>query len=243
MSGKRLIATIATLTVTVGAAFAAGTDLQEIRKLSVEAELIAPPDVQYRDRNAFSPKSPSSSKWLMLKIEYTPDVSKNFVPDYRMRKGGPSIVFPGWMDNVRLDVRVLFETGILYHNLPVMGLMTGSTVFASVKRDGATHLALMFVPARMLDRYCVPGFGTRGVRKGAFRVEAVMSVGGREIRAFCNVSGNGAEEKQAAFEKMAKNIPEALTFKDAVLPRSRSPWALLAPDNFDLEKDEAGVRR
>lgn len=244
MPGKWWQAMLTALTVmTFGAVFAAGPE-HEIRKMSVEAEMISAPDVTYRYHTAFSPKSPSTSKWLMLRIEYTPDVSKTFIPEYRLRKAGASVFFPGWLDDVRLDVRVLFETGMVYRNRPVVGLLTGSTLFASVKRDGTTHLAVMFVPARMLDRYCVPGFGVRGVKKSAFRVEAVMSAAGKELaRAYCNVSGNGSDEKKVAFEKLVKTAPEALVFKDSVLPRARSPWALLAPDNFDLEKDEAGARK
>ena len=74
------------MTVAAAAVFAAvfAADSPMIRKLTLEAEMIAAPDVQYRSQNAFLPKLPSASKWLMFKIDYTPDVAKTFIPEYRL---------------------------------------------------------------------------------------------------------------------------------------------------------------
>jgi len=232
----------AAMTLIVAAAAAAEAPL--LRKCTVEAEMIVAPDVQYRTHSAFSPRNPSSSKWLMLKIEYTPDVAKTYVPEYRLRKGGPGVFFPGWIDDVKLETRAVFETGIVYRGRSVNGLFTGETVLAAVKRDGRRHLALMFVPARLLDRYCVPGFGVRTVHKNAFRVEVTLSAAGKVLgRAYCNVPGNTVNDKTAEFEKLVKAVPASLNLPNTILSRSRSPWALLAPDNFDWEKEASGENR
>ena len=144
----------AAMTLIVAAAAAAEAPL--LRKCTVEAEMIVAPDVQYRTHSAFSPRNPSSSKWLMLKIEYTPDVAKTYVPEYRLRKGGPGVFFPGWIDDVKLETRAVFETGIVYRGRSVNGLFTGETVLAAVKRDGRYVAAVevsdgMVVQARSAD--------------------------------------------------------------------------------------------
>ncbi len=210
-----------------------------IRKMSVDAVMTAAPDINYRSHNAFATKNLSASKWVMIKVDFTPDTYKNFVPSYKRRKAGPAIVFPGWLDDVKIDVQVVFETGINSNGKPVCGIFTGSTVLWSVRRDGKSHLVLFFIPARLIDRYCVPGSpGGRGVNKSAFYVQAKMSCGGSVLAtAYGNVSGASPEEKETNFRNLVSMIPQELKFPNALLPRSKSPWALLAPDNFDLEKE------
>ena len=94
----------------------------------------------------------------------------------------------------------------------------------------------MFVPAKLLDRYCVPG--NRGIAKKNFQVEVTFSRGGKVIgQAYCNVPGSSVSAQKGKFEREVKRVPESLILQDAVIPRARSPWALLTPDNYDLEKD------
>ena len=65
-----------------------------------------------------------------------------------------------------------------------------------------------------------------------------MSAGGSVLAsAFYNVSGSTPDERMKNFQTMEKSVPQELKFAKTVLPRSKSPWALLAPDNFDLEKE------
>ncbi len=235
MSGKKFLILVA---AAMGSVLLCRADEDMIRKMSVSAEMSVAPDVNYRSHSVFSPKNPSVSKWLMVKIDYVPDLQKNFIPAYRRRQGSTGIFFPGWLDDVTLNVKVVFETGVNYNGKPIRGVFTGSTELWSVKRDGKTHLALFFVPARLLDRYCVPGAGGRTVNKSSFHIRAEMSYkGGVLARAYSNVIGASPEEKERNFVNMENSVPQNLKFINAVLPRSRSPWALLAPDNFDLEKE------
>ena len=66
----------------------------------------------------------------------------------------------------------------------------------------------------------------------------VFSSGGRELgKAYCNVSGRDA------FEKARGTVPENLQIVGGVLPRSRTPWALLNFDSFDQEREAASSER
>ena len=244
MPGKWCMAMLAAL---IGV-FAVAAEDPWIRKLSVDVEIASIPEVQFRSVSSIFPsKNPIPAKWLMVKVEYTPDTVSSFAPKYRPRKGGGSVEYPGWLADVKLEIRVLADIGIVGRDkYPIRALFTGSTTLALVKRDGGVHMAAMFLPARLLERYCAPGLGARGgIRKNCFQVEAVMSVAGRVLaRGYSHVPGNGPEEKLTAFEKSAKRVLPDLILENSLLPRSRSPWALMAPDRFDLEKEEtAGAHR
>lgn len=215
-----------------------GTDGSELRKVSVKVDWTNPPEVNYKSHSSFSPKTPSVNKYLMVLVGYTPEPEKDFIPSYRLRKGGKGfVVYRGWLDDVDMSVRVLFHTGVLdSKGVSVRGLFTGKTRFWTIKKDGSHHLALMFVPAKLLDRYCAPG--NRAANLKNFQVEVTFSRGGKVIgRAYCHVPGKSTAAQQMTFEKEVKLVPESLILHGAVVPRSRSPWALLTPDNYDLEKD------
>ena len=234
------------LALVAGAGVLSAAETPVLRKVSIEPEMVKAPDVTYRNQNAFTPKLASTNDWLMLKIEFTPENVKVAVPDYRVRKGAATIVFHGWLDQVKVRTTVLFETGIVYRGKPVFGRLTGGTELLSVKRDGHRHLVAMFVPARVLDRYCIQSAAGRPVNRNAFRCEVEISCGGKIIgQAYSNVSGATLEEKKSAFAQLAAGVPRELDLPDMILSRSRSPWAMLAPDNYDLEldKDAGGTRK
>lgn len=218
-----------------------GADMP-VKKMSVEAVMTAVPDVAYRNHSAFTPKNPSVNKWLMIKVKYTMDSCSSFTPEVKYsRQSGVAVSFPGWLENVELRVQVIFDTGVSVKSVPVRVLFTGSSVFHSIKRNGKEHLAVMFVPAKVLDRYCSHWGGAAKVSKGMFSVKAEMFVGGRALAtAFSsNIPGKSESGKDTGFEKMLKLIPKQLSLDNAVLPRSRSPWALLSPDDYDWEVDKS----
>ena len=77
------------------------------------------------------------------------------------------------------------------------------------------------------------------MNKNSFRVKAEMFYGGRELAtAYRNVPGKNDTARGEEFEKLLNSVPKELRLPETVLPRSRSPWALLAPDNYDLEVSE-----
>ena len=74
---------------------ALAADDMPIKKMSVEAVITSAPDVAYRHHNAFAPKNPSISKWLMIKVKYTMDQCRDFTPDVRVRKKSGTEVLAG----------------------------------------------------------------------------------------------------------------------------------------------------
>ena len=205
--------------------------------------MTAAPDVAYRNHNTFSPKNPSANKWLMVKVKYTLDICSDFTPQVSSRKNtGMRVSFPGWLDNAELKVWAVFDTGSKVKDEPVWVLFTGKTVFHSIKRNGKEHLAVMFLPAKMLDRYCSHwGGGATKAAKTSFLLKAEMFHHGKSLKvAFSsNVPGKNNEGREVEFERILTGVSKQLMFENSLLPRSRSPWALLAPDDYDLEVEKS----
>ena len=204
----------------------------DIVRAEVEILPSAAPEAELRRNVSVASKSETLNRWLMIRVEYTVARSKNAAPEYRERNGKRYLVHYGYLDDVDLEVRVLFDTGFKVNGEAVCGLFTGSVRLTAIRRDGKKHVALMFVPGKLLDRYSQSVDGAiRRLGRGDFRVEAVFGASGRElIRAYGNISGRDA------FDKAIRNVPDNLRIVGGVLPRSRTPWALLNDDNFDLEK-------
>ena len=200
-----------------------------IGRVEVSLKLINPPEIEYRRVGEISPKVQSVNRWLMVKSEFTVK-REQAVPKYR----GGNMVFAGFADNVIMSVRVLFDTGFKIGDRGVYCLYTGSTEFYALQCDGKKHLAVMFIPAKLLDRYSRNKDGSvRRAGEKEFKAEVVFSRAGKVLdRAYCNISGGSR-----AFEEECRSVPENLRVVGGVFPRSRTPWALFDADNFDLEKD------
>jgi hypothetical protein len=206
----------------------------QIKDLKLQLELTHAPDISYHNYKAFAPETPSVNKWVMLRVEFVPERKR--VSEYVSVKN-VKVSVPAWADDVKLDAKVLFDTGMVRGGKKYV-LFTGKTVSWSIRQDGERHLALMFIPAKQIDRYFVPVSGSK-VSAKSFKAVVEMSAGGKVLkRAFYDVIGGTDAVRMRNFDKLAAQSPK---IADAVISRSRSPWALLAPDNFDLEKDANGM--
>ncbi|MBE6388678.1 MAG: hypothetical protein E7043_00720 [Lentisphaerae bacterium] len=203
-----------------------------ISRVDVDMFLVSPPEVEYRHSGAMFAKVTSENRWLMVKIEFT--VDRKSLPEPKIRKSGSGFRFlqGGFVDDLKLQVRVLLDTGWKVDGKTIFGMYTGETELYTVRRDGKRHVVTMFVPGKFIDRYSV--LATGGIRRAAkvdFKGEVIFSAAGRQLaRAYCSSSG------RKNFEEYCKMVPENMIFTGGVLPRSQTPWALLGADDFDLEK-------
>ena len=212
----------------------------KVKDVSVGIEFVNVPEFESRVHKVFSAKSSSSSKWLMIRVEYTPERQR--ISEYDLSNSKKSYsnnslrkknLFYAWADDVQLDVKVLMETGYQLKNREKV-LFSGKTVFWSVRCDGEKHVALMFVPAKMIDRYFAPiKFPKLGERN--FEVVAELSAAGKSLaKGFYGVSGNSPAVQMRNFDR---NAAKSIKVSGGVVSRARSPWMVFAPDNFDLEKN------
>ena len=199
-----------------------------INRLKVDLQLVSPPEVEHRHQVNWQVKSPPVNRWLMIKVEFSVDKEKSS-PKYHAGK----MIFPGFADDVTLGVRVLFDTGFKIEKRSIRCLYDGRTEFYPLRRDGKRHLAVMFIPAVLIDRFSLSADGSiRKAEEKSFIAEVVFSRAGKVIdRAYCNISG------RKAFDNECRGVPENLRIVGGVFPRSRTPWALAGADNLDLEKD------
>lgn len=200
-------------------------------RLDVELQESDAPQVDYKKGVSFTPRNGPDNKWLVILVEF--ETKKGFsVPVMEAGKRG-RVFFGGSVDDIVLSIRVLMDTPVKRNQRTVRVLFTGSTEFYSIRCDGKKHLAVMFIPAKLIDRYAVSSEGNvKRLSNNDFAVEAVMSRSGTVIaRGYRNVKGI------RDFEEMLREVPENLKIVGGVFPRSRTPWAWADFDGFDLEKE------
>jgi hypothetical protein len=165
--------------------------------------------------------------------------------------------WPGmWVDNVRMKTLVAYPE-IVGRNRKesVYGLFSGSTTFWSISLDGKEHTATMFVPPHLISRYA--GFSRRSPRKqdgktparNAYKLstkdffaEVVFTTAkGLELgRAYCHVDGMRTnDDGNLYFRRVEKRVGSRI-INGAVQPRSRSPWAFINPERYDLIRSDGG---
>lgn len=204
-----------------------------ISRVDIDCRMTDAPEIEYRKASRVFPAVGAGNQWLMMKIEYSVPRSSFKDPALKAGKNGYSLELSGFIDDLRLDVRVLANTGFKHNNRTVYALCTGAAGFYTIRCDGKRHLVQMFIPGKMLDRFCrVPNGGIRRATKSDFAVEVIFSAGGVELaREYYGIAGG---RKQ--FEEALRMVPVNMVFDGWVLPRWQTPWALLDADDLDVEK-------
>ena len=204
-----------------------------ISDVDVDVQLVKTPEFELRRGNAVVPKNGPVNQWLMIRVEYTAEKVSMPEPALKRKRSGYTLTLGGFVDDLKLDLKVLQSTGLKIGGKELFGMYTGKTEFYTVRSDGKRHLVLMFIPGILLDRYSRQANGNiRSCSTGDFKVEAVFSASGKEFaRGYCGVSG------RKAFEAACGTVPENLRFTGGIIPRSRTPWAWLEAGDFDIEKD------
>ena len=229
MTGKWWIVTAVSLFI--GSLFAGKSPVSGV---NIDVLLVDPPVVEYKSGRELSPKTVAENRWLMIKVEYSVrDGGTNIKPQLMRSAGRYTLARGGFVDDLQFGIRVLQNTGISIAGKPLWGMYTGRTAFYTVRMDGKKHLLLMFIPGKLIDRYsCSASGGIRKVSKDDFKVEVRFSVGGREcFRKYRGVAGN------KEFDELTEMVPVNMIVPGGVFTRSRTPWAFLGADNFDVETD------
>jgi len=208
-------------------------------KVKVEPVFVNPPSAQYRNAPSFATKVTTANRWLMIKVEYTPPLEKQPLPVLVGRKKDDrNLKVNTYIDDVELKVNVLLSTGLTDGRNMLYANYNGTAKFWTIRLDGNKHLALMYLPAVLIDRYCgkqrVAGAG-KAVLKD-FHIEAEFFHNGSMIgRGYYNVDGS-EQQARKKFRMMLNSVPKKMVLNNAVLSHRNSPWALLNPDSLDLEK-------
>lgn len=225
--------------------------------VSVTPEFFDAPSVRYNGVPMnFAPKVKYNNKWLVLRIKYRTPMEKALPKRAAVRSNGPRIAVNTWLDDVNLSVRVLMNTGVRRNSKPVYVMFTGNCTYWTVRMDGKEHVALMFVPAILLDRYTmghswrpsavksnrsarIDGVSSSGkVVARDFIVEAVFTSQGQELgRAYYNTGVKGKLAAQSRyFNAQVANVSVERSVAGGVISREKSPWALYETGNFEIEK-------
>ena len=198
-----------------------------------------------------------NDQYLVVEATYNPGVADEAnVEKARKNKISPATkaLHGRWVDNVRMSVLVAYpEVFGKSRKDTIYGLFSGSTTFWTVALDGKEHTATMFVPPHLIARYA--GFSRRVMRqadgkpvpKGAgkfsakdFFAEVIFTTSkGAELgRAYCYVDGMRNNDDGDLYFRRAEKRVGSRVIRGGVFPRSRSPWAYINPERYDLIRSD-----
>ena len=159
-----------------------------------------------------------------------------------------------WIDDVTMNIRAVFNGQSDGRAQPI--LFTGTSEFWTIPLDNRKHIATMFVPPQILDRYLRPMAVNRTsfslVIDGAFfpRGSGAEARNKQNTILFKDRAGTvigtgyygqrGMSDKDYAEYFSKLNAGAALTIPGAILPRNLTPWAYLDIDDFDFLKPAGG---
>ncbi|MBQ9500928.1 MAG: hypothetical protein IJU70_02100 [Lentisphaeria bacterium] len=184
-----------------------------------------------------------NKRWLAVSVSFLPGVASKGGSSPKNADNAKTIqAVPGrWLDDVTMRVCVAFPMEHQRRTGGAYGLFEGRTVFWSVRLDGKRHLAQMFIPPQLLDRYAAPSGGAGGrdlalpLTDYRVMVEFTDSEGNLLGRSF---SASGKTPLTASFFNSIKSAPGAVVVTGGLLPRNRTPWATHVPSTFDYIRDD-----
>ena len=198
-----------------------------------------------------------NDQYLVVEATYHPGITNEASAEKaRKNKISPATkaLNGRWLDNVRMSVLVAYpEVFGKSRKDTIYGLFSGSTTFWTVALDGKEHTATMFVPPHLIARYA--GFSRRVMRqadgkpvpKGAgkfsakdFFAEVIFTTSkGAELgRAYCYVDGMRNNDDGDLYFRRAEKRVGSRVIRGGVFPRSRSPWAYINPERYDLIRSD-----
>ncbi len=239
---------LALLTCVALPLLAADTRTVAFGGVEVDFTLEDPPQPSWRSNAAGGSTSKSkqvNQQWGVVTVEFYPGVGDAAgKKENSWRKGEISSLRSGWIDDVSLQVRVIFPTDASGgRDKTVYGMFVGRTSFWSIPLDAQRHVAIMLVPSQLIERYITLRAGGRTERQASrsdFVVEALfLNRAGKIIGAgYYGVRASRGQNDEAAFNELAASVPAAYTIDGAVLSRDKTPWFLYNFEQYDLIKTD-----
>jgi len=183
---------------------AADDDL--FKKVKVTITFINPPN----NRPAGLPSTSITqyNKWAMIQADFYPKLDN---------------LKDAWIDSPVMAVTVALKS-----DNPNSGiLLTGKTNFQTIRMDGKKHIAVMFVPGKILDRYLPASVSTIN----SSYIEAKVEFTDRANK----VIGSGFSGSEKKYDELSGQNPKMI--ENVVLPLNKSPWGYGGTDDFDLIKE------
>ena len=107
--------------------------------------------------------------------------------------------------------------------------------------DGRRHVAQMFIPPQLVERYAAVTSNGRkeiALAPGDFKVMVEFTTAdGKPLGRTCSQAVMGKGNNPYAFFANLLNAPSTVLIKGAVIPKNKSPWAWHMPATFDYIKD------
>lgn len=200
------------------AAFVADAQTKLFKSGSVKLEYC--PSPLFYVFNKSTTNKAGSPGWLIVNVKY----------DISSRKQGGKII---WLDDVTMETEVVIPGS--YKSKDVIVVLKGKTVFWSIPMDGKRHQAVGCIPPQVVSRFARKGSKIE-LSKAIVRV-TFYAAGRKIIMRMYNSSGSRIRKYFSS--KIDGAVSSGvLIVPDIVMPRNKTPWAVLNYELYDVIKPD-----
>ncbi len=206
------------------------TGALDIAVTDIKLRFMDTPLVKFDNMSNSGKSGGTRQKWVGMEIFYVP-LAK--APQAR----------GGWIDDVTMEGKLVLATP---NNAggPSYIVLTGKTRFFTIEADDKTHMALLLVPPKLLDRYYPAG---RNYNNSMFAGAQVSFYGPGKVllgegywRGGLLTKAPEIETARRMMGEFGKNYQDVLNLRGGLYSKEKTPWALFNYDYYDLIYDEAG---
>ena len=217
--------------VSVSALLFGASDRSIFAKIKVDLQLEKPP-VPTVNKLSHNPSGRvvADPQWLGVRVYYYPQGPRNNSQNQQT-----------YLDDVRMQINLTFPLG--RGDTDRLGMFKGGQTLWTVYCNGKSHMAMMFIPPQLLQRYVYMLDGDTGVHvpvRADLKAEVIFfDRSDRELgRGYCGVSGTASKQEEN-FAQLERRVLPACVIDGAFVERTATPWSCLAPDQFDFVKPAA----
>lgn len=171
-------------------------------------------------------KSVEESKWLEMNISYKlPRLMENSAEK--------------WLDDVDVECEILMPTTYKGKS-GVYAYLTGKFVYWSIPCDGKMHYEKAFVPPQILRRYKKAGEKIKKEMLKEIYAKITFYTKDRKMigEIYAGPKGKSDDVIKAIFKKVSEPGALVINVENVIIPRNKSPWAVLNYDYYDIIKDD-----
>ncbi len=120
-------------------------------------------------------------------------------------------------------------------------VFSGKTEFETIPLNGRKHVALMFIPPQLLDRYMPESGVGSSATPSTFSARAVFTDRSNTIQGigYCNVKGASPNAQHQEFARMLAVKP-SIVRDGVILSKNESPWQWTEFSDYDYIKPMRG---
>lgn len=212
----------------IGAKQSKSKDSAIFRDVTINLVFLETPMIEVQNYPVLSWKY----KWMVAQVDYAP--IRNMLTRNSSKYQ--------WMDDVEVEMQIIIPSE--YQGKGILAVLSGNFKLWGVPLDGVKHQVSGYVPPQIVRRYSRSDakMETSYLLKNVIAKVSFYSKDRRLLgEAYTDNKKFSARKTMGIFQKVNSPIFSKLELKNVIYPRTKTPWAHIQFDYFDLPKQESGI--